>query len=69
MGLIPAWGTKISYAVEQLRLSVATIGPLLPGACAPQPEKPLQWEACTSQLEKAHVQQQRPSEAKSQYNK
>ena len=42
-------------------------------ACAPQQEKPLQWEVhvqqvesspCWSQLEKAHVQQQRPSVVK-----
>ena len=44
----------------------------VPGARAPQQEKPPQWEACTcneeyphsSQLEKARVQQQRPNAAK-----
>ena len=35
--------------------------PALPRAYAPQLEKPLQREALTSQLEKAHMQQQRPS--------
>ena len=35
-----------------------------PRAPAPQQEKPPQREACTPQLEKAHVQQQSPSPAK-----
>ena len=35
-----------------------------PIACAPQREKPLQWEACTPQPEKAHTQQCRSSAAK-----
>ena len=35
-----------------------------PRAHALQQEKPLQWEACSPQLQKAHVQQQRPNTAK-----
>ena len=66
MGSIPAWGTKIPYAVEQLSLSATTTEPVHPGACAPQQEDPLQWEACTPPPEKAHEQQQRPRVAKSQ---
>ena len=47
-----------------------------PRACAPQQEKPLQWETCTSQqesgshspqLKKAHAQQWRPSTTKNKY--
>ena len=38
--------------------------PTHPRACAPQQEKALQWEAWPLQLEKAQVQQQRPSTAK-----
>ena len=45
-------------------------------ACAPQQEKPLQWDACkpclessprSLQREKAHVQQQIPSAAKNKF--
>ena len=39
-----------------------------PTASAPQQEKPLQWEAWISQLQKAYVQQWRPSVAKKQEN-
>ena len=35
----------------------------VPRACALQQEKPPQWEARLLQLEKAHVQQQRPNAA------
>ena len=44
--------------------------------CAPQQEKPLHWEACASelgnspylpQLEKAHMQQHRPSVVKNKF--
>ena len=47
--------------------------PVPPRVCAPQQERPPQWEACAPrlesspclpQLEKAHMQQQRPSTAK-----
>ena len=45
-------------------------------ACAPQQEKPPQWEArapqqsspCSPQLEKAHAQQRRPNVAKNKIN-
>ena len=39
----------------------------LPRACAPQQEKPLEQAAHTLQLEKAHMQQQRPSATKNKY--
>ena len=39
-----------------------------PGACALQPEKPLQWEAYIPQLETALAKQQRPSAAKNKQN-
>ena len=63
----------ILYAVEQLRPCAAATEPVGPRGCAPQQEKPPQWEAfaprlesssCTLQLEKAHTQQWRPSAAK-----
>ena len=44
------------------------------GACAPQQERPPQWEAATKssprslQLEKAHAEQQRPNAAKNKIN-
>ena len=40
-----------------------------PRAWALQQEKPLQWEACTPKLEKAHMQQWRPSVAKNKFLK
>ena len=42
---------RISQAVGQLRLCVATTEPAHPGACGLQQKKPLQWEACVLQLE------------------
>ena len=39
------------------------------GAHALQQERPPQWEACLSQLEKAHMQQWRPNAAKKKINK
>ena len=66
------------YAVEQLSPCTAATEPAGPRACAPQQEKPPQWEAfaprlecssCTLQLEKAHTQQWRPSTAKSEKKK
>ena len=62
---------KIPRAMGQLSLWTATTEACLRSrACAPQREKPLQWEACTPQLEsspcspqleKAHPQHPRPS--------
>ena len=43
---------------------VATTEARVPRACAPQQEKPLQWEARAPSPEKARVQQQRPNVAK-----
>ena len=40
------------------------IDPVHLRTCAPQQEKPLQWEAQVLQLEKTHTQQQRPSTVK-----
>ena len=66
------------YTVEQLSPCTAATEPMGPRACAPQQEKPPQWEAfaprlecssCTLQLEKAHTQQWRPSAARSEKKK
>ena len=67
------WSGKIPHAQEQLSLCTATAEAHGPGAHALQHEKPLQREAHAPQqrvprllhLEKAHVQQPRPSAAKS----
>ena len=55
---------KIPQAVEQLSPFTTTTKACTPRAGAQQQEKPPQWEAHTSQLEKAHIKQQRPSAAK-----
>ena len=44
------------------------IDPVHLRTCAPQQEKPLQWEAQVLQLEKTHTQQQRPSTVKKKKN-
>ena len=43
------WSGKIPHAAEHLSLLAATPGPVNPKACAPQPEKPPQWEALAPQ--------------------
>ena len=71
------WSRKFPLAAEQLSLVGHNYWahPLEPTsdnywasaclrACAPQQEKPPQWEAHTPQLEKVHEQQQRPRAAK-----
>ena len=40
---------KISHATGQLHLWALTTEATASRACAPQQEKPLQWEACTPQ--------------------
>ena len=65
------WPRKIPHTVRQLR-SPQLLKPMHPRTCALHQEKPLEWEACrqlksgshSPQLEKAHMQQQRPSTAK-----
>ena len=65
------WTTKPE--AQLLRPCEATTEAPLSRARAPQQEKPWQWEACATamkispcspQLEKAHMQQQRPTETK-----
>ena len=59
--------------MEQLSPRATTTEARMPRSHAPQQEKPPQWEArtlqwsvapCSPELEKAHVQQQRPNAAK-----
>ena len=70
------WFRKISNAAGQLSSSTTTTEPTFPRACAPQQEKPLQWETHTQlessphpnparllQLKKVHAQKWRPSTA------
>ena len=38
------WSRKIPHAMEQLSLCTTTAEPIHPRACAPQQDKPLQWE-------------------------
>ena len=45
-------------------MCAAGIGPMCPGACPLQQEKPPQLAACALQLEKTYAQQGRPSTAK-----
>ena len=52
------WSRKIPCAERQLSLGATTTEPMHSRAHAPQQEKPLQWEAHTPKLEKAHAQQQ-----------
>ena len=47
------WSGKIPQATEQLSPCATTADAQTPIACAPQQEKPQQWEARTWQLEKA----------------
>ena len=70
---IDPWSGKIPHAVEQLSPCAATTEACRPRACAPQQEKPLQWEGSTPQrrvgsarcqLKKARAQQRRPNTAK-----
>ena len=80
LGSIPGVGGRILQAAGQLGPCTTITEPALqspwtttteahlPTACAPQQEKPPQWEACTPQLEKARMQQQRPSTAKKYRN-
>ena len=63
----PGRSQKIPHAAEQLSLRATTTEARAPKACAPQQEKPPQWEACSPQLEKARTQQQRPNTAKNKY--
>ena len=51
------WSRKIPHAAGQLSLRAATTEARVPGAHAPQQEKPPQWEARAPQLEKACAQQ------------
>ena len=55
MGLSPGPETKIPHPVRQPSPCATTIEPMHPRR-ALQQEKPLQWEARTSQLEKASMQ-------------
>jgi len=83
MGLIPGSGRLHmlwrNWAHEPQLLSpcASTTDPQVPRACAPQQEKPPQWETqapqlesspCSLQLEKVQVQQQRPSTSKNKIN-
>ena len=43
------WSGKIPHAAEHLSLLAATPDPVNPKACAPQPEKPPQWEELAPQ--------------------
>ena len=70
---VDPWSRKIPHAVEWhvpqlLSLRAETTENWAPGACALQPEKPLQWEAYIPQLETALAKQQRPSAAKNKQN-
>ena len=68
----PGQGTKILHAAEQLSPRATTTEMVRSAAHAPQQEKPPEWGApvplesnsCSPQLEKAWVQQWRPSTAK-----
>ena len=53
-----------AHKPQLLSLRATTNEAPVPRASALQQEKPLQWEARVPQLEKAHVQQQRPNAAK-----
>ena len=68
---------KIPHALRQLSPCVPAAEPAHFRACAPQQEKPSQWEThaaqlesrpCSLQLEKACVQQQGPSAVINKYN-
>ena len=67
------WPGKIPRPkpVRQQRLSqhYATTKADTPGALTPEQERPLQWEACSPQLEKACAQQGRPSTAINKFKK
>ena len=52
---------KIPQVTEQPSRAPQLVKPLHPGVHALQKEKPLQWEDCTPKLEKARMQQPRPS--------
>ena len=64
-------GTQVRFLVQEDSTCHEATKPMSHNywACAPQQEKPLQWEAralqqsspCSPQLEKAHAKQQRPS--------
>ena len=69
------WSWNIPCAMEQLSPYTVTSEACVPRACAPQQEKPLQWEAhaprlesspCWPQVEKAQAKQQRPRADKMQ---
>ena len=59
VGSIPGPETKIPHALGQLRLCAAATEPVHPRGQALQQKKPLQWEACTQQLESSPCSQQR----------
>ena len=59
-----SWFKKIPQAVSNEAPSPQLPKPVHPRAGAQQREKPPQWEVHTSQLEKAHIKQRRPSTAK-----
>ena len=55
-----------AHEPQLLSPSATTTEARVPRACALQQEKPPQWEARAPQLEKAHVQRQRPSATKNE---
>ena len=63
LGSIPGLG-KIPHAIGHLSPRATAAEPVCPGACALQQEKPLQREACTSQLENSPHAARRFSVAK-----
>ena len=68
------WSGKNPHASEQLSPGATTAEVRMPRACAPQQEKPPQWEACAPQpegshprslqLEKAHGSNEHPAQPK-----
>ena len=63
---LPTQGTRVQSFVQEESICQVAVRPAPHnyGTCALTWEKPLQWEACTSQLEKVCMQYRSPSTAK-----